>query len=309
MGRILLVVAIVVIVVPALLSVLGSLMNSGGGGGGTTVGGDTPYANEDYQVPAADKNPPPLPQPKTLDEAQQMISANAIYSATVARPVRCELQPVRAGQSNAQQQALYEDFMACLMRVWGPTLQSQGFVAVRPTVTVYSSPVKSACGDTSMLNASYCGADQQVYVASNVLQVVPSNLRNSPFLIETILAHEFGHAIQARTGILVSEFVLEDRATGTPAKNLLSRRTETQADCFAGQFIGSVAQSLQLTQPDITNIGQLMFEIGDDQLTGRADVDGNHGHGASRKYWVEMGMASPQSTQCNTFTAQPNLVR
>ena len=291
------------------LVAIGSLFGGTAGGGGTTVPpGD--YQNENYKVPSANLNPPALPQPETLEEARQLMTANAVYSQDLARPVRCEMGEIDPLQvSNAELEAHLDKLMVCLMRVWGPTLDKAGWTAVRPTVTVYSSPVKSRCGDTKMTNASYCGADQQVYVASDVLRIIPSDLRAGRYLIETVLAHEFGHAVQARTGILISELVFEQRAANKSEAYQLSRRIETQADCMAGMFLGSVSQSTSMRQEDLTTIANLAYSIGDDSLSGKKNVDGNHGLGQSRKYWMELGLASTQVNACNTFTAADNLVR
>ncbi|MDO4785254.1 MAG: neutral zinc metallopeptidase, partial [Propionibacteriaceae bacterium] len=199
--------------------------------------GPVGYRNEDYRVPPVNLNPPALPQPETLDEAEALLKRNRLYRQKVATPVRCEVADVNSQSlSRAALESHLDQMMGCLLKVWGPTLEAAGWVPVRPSVTVYSSPVNSRCGQTRMSNASYCGGDQQVYVASDVLRAVPGSVRKNRYMVETILAHEFGHAIQARSGILVSSLVLENRAPSTREKNLLSRRTELQADCLAGMF-------------------------------------------------------------------------
>ena len=40
-----------------------------------------------------------------------------------------------------------------------------------------------------------------------------------------------------------------------------------QADCWSGQFINSVGQSVGLGENDVENLSLLFFSIGDDQLT------------------------------------------
>lgn len=268
------------------------------------------YQNESYQVPAADRNPPVLPQPKTMAQADQWLKVNTLYAQSVANPVRCDMgdiDPARA--SKAQLQAHLNEMMGCLLRVWGPTIEAAGWTATRPTVTVYSTPVKTKCGDMSMSNAAYCAGDQQVYVASDVLDIIPRSLASSRFQIETILAHEFGHAIQARTGILVSEIILEQRSDTKAQERQLSRRLEVQADCFAGMFASSVRQSLQLSTQDLGNVVKLTFAIGDDQLSGKPGIEGDHGHGSSRQYWMEQGLSGSQVGACNSFTANESLVR
>jgi len=111
-------------------------------------------------------------------------------------------------------------------------------------------------------------------------QAIPSELRSSRFIVEVIVAHEFGHAVQARTGILSAAHGLSDAATTTTDSNQWSRRTELQADCFAGLFIRSVSKSAGISQQDLDNIATLMVAFGDDSLSknlrrGRRPRSGN----------------------------------
>lgn len=279
---------------------------------GATPSGSAPgsYRNEDYQVPPVDLSPPALPRPETLDEVEELLERNPLYRQSVARPVRCEVTDVNIRSvSRPALEAHLNQMMGCLMKVWGPTLEAAGWVPVRPSVTVYSAPVKSRCGDTRMSNASYCGGDQQIYVATDVLSSVPGSVNRNRYMVETILAHEFGHAVQARTGILTSSLVLENRASSERAKNLISRRTELQADCFAGMFLSSIAQSVSLQPDDLTKITKLGHAIGDDVLSGKANIDGDHGLGASRQQWMRQGLSSTEVSACNSFVAPASAVR
>lgn len=268
-----------------------------------------PYENEDYQVPPPSETPPELPMPDTYQQGTQWMINNSIYDATLAYPVRCEVAGVDPfAMTNAEMETRFNEFTACLMRVWAPALESQGFDAVRPTVTVYSGSVSTACGVMEDYNAAYCAADQQVYYADNLIRIIPANLQSSYYISEAILAHEFGHAVQARTGILFAEVVWEQNSDASEANNY-SRRLEVQADCFAGQYIRAVATSVNIDQDTYANLHSLFYNIGDDVLSGDPAVDGNHGHGASRSAWFDTGSASSQVSSCNTFTASDTAVR
>ena len=268
------------------------------------------WANDSYAVPAADRNPPALPEPQTYEEATDLLKANALYPTSVPIPVRCtigELDLQKA--SKAQVTAHLNEMMGCLMRVWAPPLETSGYEAVRPSVTVYSGSISTKCGRLRSMNASYCGADQQVYYAEDLPDVVPSSLRGSRFITESVIAHEFGHAVQARSGILLSEQAWEDKTSDKAGQLLYSRRLEQQADCFAGQFLGSVAKSNEMTPTEMTNVSKLFYSIGDDVLTDRAGYLGNHGQGANRQAWIQVGLDSPALQSCNTFTAPASRVR
>lgn len=267
------------------------------------------YSNEEYQVPPADLNPPELPQPETYAQASLWLQDNSIYSRSVSVPVRCDAVPIDITRATkAELQVHFDELTACLMRVFAPPLQAAGFIAVRPSVTIYSGEVQTACGTLPAQNAVYCAADQQVYYASDLYRIIPVSLRSGVFIGESVVAHEFAHAIQARTGILISEMAWSQRVSQSDALEL-SRRTEVQADCWAGQFLQSVGQSVQLGGTDTDDIAALFFAIGDDQLTGDPMVVGNHGHGASRQAWLRTGLSQTSMGACNTFVADSDQVR
>ncbi|GEM_PF-573379 len=271
--------------------------------------GSISYQNDAYVPPAADQNPPGLPEPETYTEATQLLTDNPLYAQSVPRPVRCEMRAINLEQaSNAELEAHLNDMMACLMRVWAPPVEAAGFQAVRPSVTVYSSAISTKCGKLPMNNAVYCGSDQQVYYADDLYQVVPASLRSSRFITEAVVAHEFGHAVQARTAILISEAAWAEKSNKSKALEY-SRRLEVQADCMAGMFLGSIAQSTQMTDAELANVPKLFRSFGDDVATGQADYVGNHGRGANRAAWATKGLANTSVGACNTFSAPSSSVR
>ena len=270
----------------------------------------SPYMNEAYTPPDPSTNPPAVPTVKGEADARQVITANALYSQTIPLPTRCvvtaiDLSTAPETQLNDHMSAV----IACLMRVWDKTVQDAGYTMPRPPLVIFSSPVSSACGRLTTMNAAYCGSDQKIYYATDLPKAIPNDLRSSRFVVEVIVAHEFGHAIQARTAILSAGHGLEDGASTDAARREWSRRIELQADCFAGMFIHSVAKSAGMTQQDLDNIADLMVSFGDDSLSKNATVDGGHGTGASRKYWAQLGLASTSLGVCNTFAAPSDEVR
>lgn len=267
------------------------------------------YQNEGVTVPPTTQNPPPLPEPQTYAQATQWMQDNTLYGQAVAVPVRCDLasMDVRTA-SKAQLQQHLNDLTGCLMRVWTPPLQAAGFQVVRPPVTVYSSQVRTPCGTMPMMNAAYCAADQRIYYATDLPNSIPPQLVGTPFMVDSVVAHEFGHAIQARSGILISEAAWQQQVSDAQGLQL-SRRTEVQADCLAGEFINAVSQSQNLTTADRQNLGSLFYSIGDDVLTGDPNKLGNHGQGANRQAWFNAGLGDPQLGVCNSFTAPADAVR
>lgn len=283
---------------------------SSSGGGGTSAGGTggTQYQNEGYQAPPADYDPSELPSPTSYAQAEKWLTDNAVYAQNVPSPTDCTMEPIAAGASKAKLENDLNAMMACLMQVWEPAVVAAGFEMPRPPVTVYSSQVTTACGVMKEVNAAYCAGDQHVYYASSLLQALPSQIGSTKYAAEDVIAHEFGHAVQARTGILISDAALESRATKSDA-TVLARRLEQQADCFAGLYVESVAQSQGLRQSDLQNLVDMTYYLGDDVLSGNPTIQGDHGQGKSRQAWFAKGLSTNRVGVCNTWIVPAAQVR
>lgn len=307
-GRLLLSVLGIFVVLTMLPTITSMLTGSSTTTSSSTTA-DGPYQNEDYTPPPANLNPPPLPQPENYQQATAYLERNALYQQTVPTPVRCDLASINlTTASRSRLENHLTDLMGCLMRVWVTPVQQAGYQLPRPSVTVFDGSITTACGKAASHNAFYCAADQQVYYASDLPEVIPANLRSARFVVESVLAHEFGHAVQGRSGILISSMAWQQKE-GQEAGKTYSRRLETQADCFAGQFLSSISASTSMTQNDLSNLSDLFYSIGDDLLTGKPNYNGEHGLGTNRRYWSQRGLADSSISTCNTFTAPANRVR
>ena len=301
-GKVILAVVGIVVLLGLGIAVLNALS------GGTSQAGG--YVNESYTPPAPDLNPPPLPTVTTVAEATDTVTNDAIYAQTVPGPTLCQVSAIDLTTASASALQTYmTNIVGCLMTVWNDPVTQAGYQLPRPPVIIYSSPITTGCGKLETENAVYCGADQKIYYATDLPSILPNDLQNARFVVEMIIAHEFGHAVQARTGILISFDGLESTASTTAEKNAWSRRGEMQADCLSGLFIRSVSKSAGLTQQDLTNIAATARAVGDDTLSGKANIDGNHGLAANREYWIQLGMASTKVSVCNTFVAPADSVR
>ena len=267
------------------------------------------YVNDDYEVPPPDTAPPPLPQPETYDQAEQWITASAFYLQTVPAPVRCDSLPINVTTATDERlDAHFESLMECLVRVWQPPIVAANFQIVRPTVTIYGDKITTKCGDVGV-NAFYCSADQQLYYSNQLPQVIPSAAENE-WTADIIMAHEYAHLLQGRTGYSPSRPTPgpAQRRQGGPSTAYI-RRLETQADCFSGMFIRSASVSLGIQQNDLDGIEATYEAIGDDTLTGDPNVVGNHGLARSRLFWGNRGIGTSAVGDCNTFVAPEAQVR
>jgi len=267
-----------------------------------------PYQNEDYQPPPVVANPPPVPIPRTQAEAEQWIKQNPIYATRIPAPVRCEVRRINARTaSDAELEAHLNAMVGCLLRDWNLPATQAGFVLVRPAIHVYGDQVTTKCGNKG-INAIYCDVDQNVYFSSKVTTTV-AGLADNPWATEMVIAHEFGHAVQGRTGIFLSTYILEEGLDDVHAQLLLNRRLENQADCFSGLFLRSVSRSIGLRQDDVDSLLDIYVRLGSDSLSGQPGIESNHGLSASRRYWGQMGLANSDVGRCNTYVAAASLNR
>lgn len=283
-----------------------SLINSKPGS--TTV--STDYKNENWKVPTVDETPPPIVFPKNRAEEKTLTESNPLYNTSLESPVRCDLELLSGGKQNDKElEAYLQSYLGCLTRVWGPTLEKAGYKTFQPKVTVFpeGGTITTECGREKSRNAFYCSADQRIYIAQDILDVLSSNLSKARAIFILVIAHEYGHTIQGQSGILVSGSALGRRSSESKALEM-SRRIETQADCFAGAAMSSLWQGLKLTDADRQDILNVTTNLGDDKLRERSNGDpneeGDHGKGKNRHTWLERGLNSGGSLgQCNTFTA------
>jgi uncharacterized protein len=128
--------------------------------------------------------------------------------------------------------------------------------------------VTTACDDTTDDNtAEYCSGDDIIYISRQFaydfwqgkLHGRTSKSYPGDFGVAYVVAHEYGHEVQAELGI---------QAHGATVMQL-----ELQADCFAGVFANSEYWQGQLGGTDVQNA------IGSAQLVGDYDVTNPNHHG------------------------------
>jgi hypothetical protein len=117
-----------------------------------------------------------------------------------------------------------------------------------------------------------------------------------------VFAHEYGHHIQALTGIMDRQAQEREDAGARSARGLeLSRRTELEAQCFAGMFVGSSVYVGFFTNDQAVYMQRDQYTRGDEKQ--KTDM---HDHGTSQHYgdwFVNVGEKYNRVWRCNTWTA------
>lgn len=268
------------------------------------------YANEDYEPEPASANPEPLPEQPSPAEFDTILTENELYAQHIATPVRCdEVAPVQPTQaSDAELVRHFDNLTGCLMTIWEPAFTGTEYELVRPQANVYGDSVSTPCnsGEPMGPNALYCPANQEIYWSTELPAVVPAY--DAPIVMDMVMSHEFAHGVQARSQIGQS---WQSQAMDGSFEDylLLSRRSEAQADCFAGMAIASMAQSRDISPDEFTGLIEATKAGGADATSGDPTIEASHPLGASRDYWMRQGLNTDSPGTCNTWTAPEQYVR
>ncbi|MCT9929487.1 neutral zinc metallopeptidase [Planotetraspora sp. A-T 1434] len=186
-----------------------------------------------------------------------------------------------------------DHLLDCLNLSWAEEFRQAGLSFAKPKVRYITSAVKTGCGKYPAPYAAgiYCQADKTMWILIYKQQLADP----SEFELFDVIAHEYGHYVQDRVGILRAMDKLAPHF-GTAKFYALNRRVELQAECFSGAFIGSIWHSL----------GRDQFDW--DDLLDYTSGDKFHGKRKNIIYWATRGWNGNGPSVCNTFTAPASKV-
>jgi uncharacterized protein len=116
-----------------------------------------------------------------------------------------------------------------------------------PRTIGYIGRLPTPCGIIGNGNAQYCPRNHTIYL--NHLFVSRVNQRVGDFAAVTVLAHEYGHAVQRQLGL--------SHANRYPVQD------ELQADCFAGVYAQDAMDRNLLDASDIPEATAQSYASGD----------------------------------------------
>ncbi|MGW5054416.1 neutral zinc metallopeptidase [Actinokineospora sp. NPDC004072] len=234
-------------------------------------------------------------------EGQAQATLDAIARNPILRPgralaqVTCELPELRTDPDGLAE--YYRRIIACLDAAWTEPMEAAGKRLRTPELTVEDSP-DGECGfapDEEDAVAFYCASDEVISMPRSRLL---DDAADDAGLHLAVLAHEYGHHIQALSGILGTAGRRE-RAAGDDEELELSRRVELQANCFAGLFIAAAKDR-----------GDIDGDLADAAVAGFAYVEDSDSHGSANNQllWAKAGYAGESTADCDTWSAAPSSV-
>ena len=195
--------------------------------------------------------------------------------------------------------------------IWAGVFREQLGETYRPVMLVlYRGVTQSPCGAASGATGPfYCPGDKKVYLDTEFFDTMANELgARGDFAMAYVVAHEVGHHVQDVLGILGQ--ANEIRAQVSQAEsNDISVRVELQADCMAGIWARGVRDQFGAVEKgDFEEAVNAARRIGDDTLqrnAGRVPMPESftHGTSAQRSRWFQIGLASGELGDCDTFSA------
>ncbi|MFE0028084.1 neutral zinc metallopeptidase [Amycolatopsis sp. NPDC059021] len=216
--------------------------------------------------------------------------------------VSCSLSRWATDQGSVQR--FFQSGIACMDAMWSKTLSSSNLPFATPRLSVPASISESStpCGSggtSTGVTPFYCPTNNTIYMPMNRIEIETWGNHPGPYL--SILAHEYGHHVQAMSGI--SEAYGDKRydAGADSAAGLeLSRRMELQAQCFSGMFLGSASVSGGSVDKNVYNEAWNAQNRGDDySRNGKRD----HGTAKHNIAWWQHGATTNRNQQCNTWNS------
>jgi predicted metalloprotease len=193
-----------------------------------------------------------------------------------------------------------------VQKTWEAELPKLGKTYEHAKLVLFRDATRSGCGFAeAAMGPFYCPADRKVYLDLGFFDELRSRFgAPGEFAEAYVIAHEFGHHVQALLGI--DERMRRAQAERPSMKNELSVRLELQADCLAGVWGHASGERNILEKGDVESGLAAAAAVGDDRLqkaaTGRVTPETwTHGSSKSRQEWFTRGFQTGQVGACDTF--------
>ncbi|GGU66557.1 neutral zinc metallopeptidase [Lentzea flava] len=249
--------------------------------------------------PATSPSSPPEPSTPVRPRAVYRLADHPfLVTPASLQAVTCQLPAF--GVSDQQLAAYYTAGVECLDAAWGPVLTAANLPFEKPSLDASPDLKDGPCGaapESDHAVAYYCGRNRTIYMPTARLR--DNGGGDAPATHLATLSHEYGHHVQALSGLLrAADLKITDAGEKTPAGLEMSRRIELQANCFAGMFLAGVAGKGSVT-PALARQAQEDFKYAVEEKP----ENNAHGSAANQATWATTGFKTNSTAACNTFAA------
>jgi predicted metalloprotease len=268
----------------------------------TTTAPTTTRTTTKPTAPRTTTRPTTRPTTNPGPSDSDLVLRSKLYKVGAMGSVNCRESKSRPATASGAR-ANYKNLLACLNRAWAPLVTKAGGRFKGPNVVTFSGNFTSPCGIGGSANGPpfYCGGTRTIYMNLNEDM---GNYNRYPQAYQKVwarmwmlhqFAHEYGHHVQALTGILQASANLQYEAQTQADELDVTRRKELQASCFSDIFIGSNRRTYPIT-------GEALFQW--KWLIGHVTDDGNdHGDAVNHQYWATRGYNGRNPSVCNTYAS------
>ena len=198
--------------------------------------------------------------------------------------------------------------VSCLVKAFAKPLAVYGIDLTTPKIKAYRKTIKTPCGRFGQRGAPayYCSITRTIYwPVTGDDEAEAYTFARLGYI--GLVAHEFGHHLQATSGMLSEYAERSYKAKSRSERYLLSRRLELQAQCFEGIFLAVTAGSIGLSSSDRYQLRMWHAYTGDEDPPENRKPD--HGSSAAQIRWLNRGLESADFGRCNTWTAKKKSVK
>jgi predicted metalloprotease len=175
-------------------------------------------------------------------------------------------------------------------------------------VKVVETSSQTACGQIDAdIGPAYCEDDATMVLPIAFFRdrlIGATDQGGNDAAVAAVVAHEFGHHVQALSGIL--EATREATVNNPDAANLLAVAKELSADCLMGVWMSTARDEGRIEDGDIEEVLGALERLGDDSLTAGAGqvadaATFDHGTSAQREYWFAQGYDTGDVEKCGVM--------
>ncbi len=257
-----------------------------------------PLAGRAVAAPFTVTPPPAGTEPMRPRAVQRLEDHPLLVNPRSLPEVACDLPKFSTGDQ--QLADYYTAGLKCLDEAWGPVLKEANLPFEPPALDAAPELSNGPCGAAPASEdavAYYCGRNRMIYMPTGRLRENGGGDRPATHL--ATLAHEYGHHVQAMTGILrAADMKIVNAGEKTPAGLEMSRRIELQANCFAGMFLGAVAGKGSISA-ELANRAEEDFQYAMEE----SPEKNAHGSPTNQGNWALSGFEANTTDACNTYAA------
>lgn len=249
-------------------------------------------------------------QVTTMASNTSIVRYNKLYKTGAIAASKCAEVNVSL-RTAAGVKAYDTKLLDCMWRAWAPTLAGAGAdYRQKPVMIFYGSRASTNCGVIHYPTSYFCGYGSQAHIYIPTAYISGFWKQNPTYArayATNTLAHEYGHHVQFKTGILGASWARQRAFTTNAAKLEESRRRELQASCLGSAMIGANKRYYPMSGGLYTQWDYLVEHSGDVKGYPR-----DHGSFANHGWWSHAGFyeasTKTYASRCNTFNSQASRV-